>query len=271
MLDIKELLELAYNDFHNQYHRQRDPISRVHQYRDPRDQEIAALFSALISYGNVTSILKSVDLILSQLSPSPACCLLRGQFPPNLRTFRHRFTTGIELEILFHWVSTAIKESGSVENFFIRDQPELPVKALITSFVTRLMLQPIPRELQQLKERRLPNLKYLLSDPLRGSACKRMNMFLRWMVRGPDEIDLGIWESIRPERLMLPIDTHLLKTLRRLGWTQSKQATWKVVEQATKRLRKIMPADPIRYDFALCHLSMVGRNIREYPHVRSLE
>jgi uncharacterized protein (TIGR02757 family) len=89
-------------------------------------------------------------------------------------------------------------------------------------------------------------------------------MFLRWVVRKKDGIDLGLWTRIHTRQLMLPVDTHLLQTLRALRWTRSRQATWRVVEAATHRLRRYAPEDPIRYDFALCHLSMAGGSLRQY-------
>jgi len=97
-----------------------------------------------------------------------------------------------------------------------------------------------------------------------------MNMFLRWMVRKDDGIDLGLWSGIHPSELMLPVDVHLLKTIRRLGWTKSKTASWQVVEDATLRLREHDAADPIRYDYSLCHLSMEGLNLLDYPKEKSL-
>lgn len=141
---------------------------------------------------------------------------------------------------------------------------------LLSDFVTRFAAQPLPKGLEPRRLERARSLKYLLSDPLRGSACKRLNMYLRWMVREADEIDLGLWKCVKKEQLMLPVDTHLLKTLRILKWTSSKQATWKVVEEATERLRKYAPEDPIRYDFALCHLSMAGGKISQYEKRSSL-
>jgi uncharacterized protein (TIGR02757 family) len=88
-------------------------------------------------------------------------------------------------------------------------------------------------------------------------------LFLRWVVRENDGIDLGIWSKLGPEKLILPLDTHLLQTLRNLSWTRSQQASWKVAEEATEKLKIYCPEDPIKYDFALCHLSMSGHSIKK--------
>jgi uncharacterized protein (TIGR02757 family) len=267
---LQSLLESAYVDFHSHYYRGHDPVSLVHGLGDPKDQEIAAVFAAVLAYGNVATILASVRRVLSALGPSPHDRVRYGEFPEPLRSFRHRFTTGEDLEILFHWLQSALRSHGSVESFFHAAAPARAgsMRERLAGFVSRFCAQPLPPHLQAIHPRRERNLKYLLPSPDRGSACKRLNMFLRWMVRAADGIDLGLWAGLRPEQLVLPIDTHLLQTLRALRWTRSRQATWLVAERATERLRMFCPQDPTRYDFALCHLSMAGGNIREYGEKR---
>lgn len=269
-MSIKNLLEAAHREFHHPKERTRDPVQFAHRYQAPRDQEVAALFSALLAYGNVQTILKSVERVLAPLGNSPHQTLLKGNFAGVWNTFRHRFTTGEDIEILAWWLKNALHTHGSLERFFTHgaDLQDTSMKVLLSSFVLRFTSQPLPEHLQKVSQRRERNLKYLLSDPQRGSACKRINMFLRWMVRPEDGVDLGIWRSLSPSLLMLPIDTHLLQTLHKLKWTKSATANWKAVEEATARLKRIRPEDPIRYDFALCHLSMHGKDIRK--HYRSL-
>ena len=259
---LKQLFEAAYRDFHSQDRKRVDPVSLVHKYSNAQDQEVAAFFAALLAYGNVQTILKSVQTVLRPLGISPYKTLLERPLSGLWNGFRHRFTTGEDIEILAHWLSLAIKSHGSLENFFVTTEVEM--KPLLSDFIVRFCSQPLPLHLQKVKKTRERNLKYLLSDPLRGSACKRLNMFLRWVVRPKDGIDLGLWKKLNPSVLMLPVDTHLLQTLQSLRWTRSKQATWKVVEVATAKLREIAPHDPIRYDFSLCHLSMSGGNIKSY-------
>jgi uncharacterized protein (TIGR02757 family) len=270
-LQIKSLLDLAYTDFHSTYHREKDPVSLVHRFSDPRDQEVAAFLAALLSYGNVQTILGSVRHLFRIVGEGPFQNLLswetKGDAPAKgLNSFRHRFTTGEDLEVILHWLSSALGSHGSLESFFC-DTPyplSSPVRDLLSDFVHRFSAQSLPIGLDEKRQRRRQSLKYLLSDPERGSACKRLNMFLRWVVRPKDGIDLGLWKMLSPAQLVLPVDTHLLRTLRALRWTRSKQATWKVTEEATRRLRQYSPEDPVRYDFALCHLSMSGENIRRY-------
>lgn len=262
---ILDLLESVHQEYHHQEERKADPVHFVHRYVSPADQEIVALFASLLAYGNVQTILNSVEKILLPLGKSPSESLLKLDLKGTWTSFRHRFTTGDDIEILAHWIRSALLSHGSLENFFADGVTGNPsMREILSSFVRRFTGQKLPSHLVEKKVQRSRNLKYLISDPGRGSACKRLNMFLRWMVRPSDGVDLGIWKSLSPKTLMLPIDTHLLQTLQKLKWTKSQTANWKVVEEATERLKRICPDDPIRYDFALCHLSMNGIDIRKF-------
>ncbi len=259
---LRATLEAAYKSHHSSYSRARDPLSLVHRYARPADQEIAAFLAALLAYGNVRIILNSAARVLDALGPELRTGLLQNSFPQALRSFRHRFNTGEDFEVVFHWLRMALNSHGSLEGFFMAGaRQDGQMRDLLASFVQRFTSQPLPQALEALHARRTRQLKYLLSDPERGSACKRLNMFLRWMVRPADGIDLGLWKSLSPAQLILPLDTHLLKTVKALKWTKSNQATWKVAESATARLREFAPLDPVRYDFALCHLSMEGGSL----------
>lgn len=264
-MKLKAVLEAAYADHHSQVSLAKDPISLVHAFADPRDQEIAGFLCALIAYGNVATILKSAKALLTPLGPSPYQTLLHYSKPVPLSGFKHRFTIGADFEIVFHWIHCVLAEHGTLESFFVGESPaSTPMRELLSSFVSRFTSLGVPAELKAARVARQRQLKYLLPDPARGSACKRLNMFLRWMVRPKDGIDLGLWKSLSPSSLILPLDTHVLQTIGQLGWTSSEQATWKMAEMATLKLKKLCPEDPIRYDFSLCHLSMEGGKILHY-------
>jgi uncharacterized protein (TIGR02757 family) len=102
------------------------------------------------------------------------------------------------------------------------------------------------------------NFKFLLPLPSRGSACKRLNLFLRWMVRPDDGIDFGIWKKISPSQLIIPLDTHVARIARRIGLTRRTSADWKTALEVTHALRQLDSADPVKYDFAICKLGMLG-------------
>ncbi len=262
------LFEWAYREYHAKDHRSQDPLDVVHTYKDKRDREIAALYGALLAYGNVATIISSLKKTLKPLGVSPYESLLNLSNEDHWIGFKHRFTTGEDIQVLSFWMSRVLQSHGSLEKFFIDSKHSLdsPMKDLISDFVTRLWSIPLPKHLSPIKKRRERNLKYLLSNPSDGSACKRLNMFFRWVVREDDGIDLGLWKSISPSKLMLPIDTHLLKVLKQLKWTKSDSVTWKTVEETTGYLRQISQTDPLKYDFALCHLGISGKKLpKEVP------
>ncbi|MEZ4750720.1 MAG: TIGR02757 family protein [Bdellovibrionota bacterium] len=262
---LRAVLERAYQDYHLQERRSADAVHWVHSYEDAKDREVAAFFSALLAYGNVTTILGSVRRFLDFLPDTPFAAILNRRFSGRLRSFRHRFTTGEDLEILCHQMASILETHGSLEAFFLASEEPVSVEGfakVLSSFVRRIHETPLPKTVS--RTHRARNLKYLVSSPVDGSACKRLNLFLRWMVRPNDGIDFGQWKQVSPSILRLPVDTHLLRVLRELRWTQSKTANWRVVEAATQKLRQMDPEDPVRFDFSLCHLSMQGFSIRQY-------
>jgi len=267
MQDIRALLERAYTDFHTSFRRERDPISVVHRYLKDDDQEIAAFFTAMLAYGNAKAIISSSTSLLDALGDSPHQAILDGHFEKAWSRFQYRFTTASDVIILGHWIRSALLSHGSIESFFGSDSsPTTSTADRISSFVTRLNQQPVPKKYLAPLRLRHRYLKHLVSNPQNGSACKRLNLFLRWVVRAKDGIDLGLWTQLEAKDLILPVDVHVLKGLRALNWTQSKSANWKVAEIATQKLRQLSFEDPIRYDFSLCHLSMSGNDLSRYRH-----
>lgn len=262
---LKLSFEAAYRDYHHEKERKLDPVSLVYPYQEAKDREVVAFLIALISYGNVRTILQSGEKLLGPLGDSPFDYLVSDRSLNLWSNFKHRFTTGKDIEIITHWLRNILKREGSLEGFFLKTahSSDASMKEKLSSFVRGIWSEKIPKHLFNDLEKRKRNLKYLISDPDQGSACKRLNMFLRWVVRPKDGVDLGLWKQVSPSELMLPIDTHILQTLKKLRWIRNDNANWKAVELATKRLREISSEDPIRYDFALCHFSMSGGNIKE--------
>lgn len=260
---LKAILDATYADYHSHRYRDSDPVRFVHEFEDPGDREIVAFLSALLAYGNVKVILGSVARVLSTLGPSPRAAVLEGRLA-ECAAFRHRWTSHEDLRVVGHWLRECLLRHGSLDRFFEEKCAGTGMKERLSRFVDALWSLPLPPHAARAAARRGRALRYLIPDPRRGSACKRLNLFLRWMVRPADGIDFGIWRSVQPRELVLPVDVHLLRTLRRLGWTRTRAATWDVAEQATRRLRKLCPEDPVRYDFSLCHLGMLGGDIRRY-------
>lgn len=262
--ELIKLLQIAFDEFHSQFHLERDPISHVHRFSRPEDQEVVGLVSAILAYGNVATILGSVGRALAVLWENPRRAVARGFATNPLPTFRHRFTTGEDLWVIFERLKAVYASHATLEDFFLVGAEGRGMEEMLSSFVDRFFALPISDAVGEVEKRRVRSLKYLFPHPERGSACKRLNLYLRWMARPADGVDLGLWKKLGPDRLLLPVDTHLLKVLQDLKWTKSNVANWKVAVAATEALRVISPDDPVKFDFSLCHLSMSKHAIKDY-------
>ncbi len=243
---------------------QRDPIRFAASYERPEDREVAAWIASAFSYGRVETILASVGRILAALGPRPARALDRiSDFQrfarEDLAGFRHRFHSAQDAATLLYAIASARVDAGSVRAFFERDHrpEERDVGGLLVRVVDRILAF----DWRPANERRtLPAVspaRFFFPSPASGSACKRWNLYLRWMVR-KDALDLGLWSGIPTSRLVIPTDTHVHRVARRLGLTRRKAADWKTAREITDRLAHFDPEDPVRYDYALCEIGTIG-------------
>jgi uncharacterized protein (TIGR02757 family) len=225
-----------------------DPLETLYAYQDPGDQEIAGLVAAGLAYGRVTQILASVGRALTILGSSPREFLDRTperSLARRFATFRHRFTSGAELAALLVAVKRAVADRGSLERLFRAglapgDATVLPALAAFVAALRGLAPAPCPS---------------LLSSPEDGSACKRLNLFLRWMIRR-DAVDPGPWRGLPVAKLVVPLDTHLFRIGQTLDLTARRQADLRAALEITRGFARIAPCDPVRYDFALTRLGI---------------
>jgi uncharacterized protein (TIGR02757 family) len=241
-----------------------DPVGIVRRFDDPEDREIVGLIAAGLAYGRVASIRGSLERLLPLLGPRPARFV--AGFDPardsaRFDAFVHRFTRGRDIALLVLLVRQAKERAGSLESFFVAgdvDPASPTLGPALDAFGARLFaLDARPFVRDGIVPHR-DGARWLLPLPSGGSACKRSCLFLRWMVRPDDGVDCGVWRRSSPARLVLPLDTHLLRVVRALGWTRRKSAGWPMALEATARLRALDPADPIRFDFALSRLGILG-------------
>jgi uncharacterized protein (TIGR02757 family) len=239
-----------------------DPVVFAHRYSRPDDREVAAFVAAALAFGGVAQIRRSVENLLGEMGPRPARWV-RGFRPDregeSLRPFVHRFTRGPDVACMFWLLRAMLRAEGSIEGFFsLGHAPDAPtVREGLTSFSARaLALDPGPFYGGGLP--RSARVRFFFTSPADGSACKRANLFLRWMARPADGVDLGIWRAVRPSQLIIPLDTHVSRVSRRMGLTGRTIADWKMAEEITAALRRIDPEDPCRYDFALCRPGILG-------------
>jgi uncharacterized protein (TIGR02757 family) len=223
-----------------------DPVELPHRYADPQDVEVAALLSAALAYGRVDLFKPRLTALLESLGPSPAA-VARNSTPVELleRThgFSYRMTDARDVACLLYGTGALLRTHGSLGAAFVKQYRKTgSVRGALGGFVDELCapdFTPLPH-------------------PDRGSACKRLNLFLRWMVRGPDGVDFGLWREIPRAELVVPLDTHVHRIGRFIGLTRRKDLSWRTAEDVTRRLRELDAADPVRYDFALSHLGISG-------------
>ncbi len=241
-----------------------DPVDLPRRYGDPADQEVAGLFAAALAYGRADLFKPQLEGVLAEMGPSPArFCERLAEAPRRglFAAFRYRFNVPADLAALAAAAGHVRLARGSLGDRFaalLRDAagaPE-PLRRALSRFARELREAPPARA--ALAGRGPRGLAHLLPDPDLAGACKRWNLYLRWMVRGPDEIDLGAWKGVPRSSLVVPLDTHVARIARYLGLTDRRDMTWRTAEEVTASLRRLDPEDPVRFDFALCHLGMSG-------------
>jgi uncharacterized protein (TIGR02757 family) len=208
----------------------------------------------------VQSVINSVEGMLAVMGPSPAA-FVRAFEPAQDRTrFRHlvhRWTNGADFAALVWLLRQMMSRAGSIEGFFAeglaRDAVDL--SAALESFSTRALA--LDRRAVYGRAEPRPGVAYFFSKPSSGGACKRLNLFLRWMVR-KDAVDLGVWTAVRPGQLIVPLDTHVIRVGRCLQLTSRTSPGWRMAAEITAALRAIDPDDPIRFDFSICHVGMMN-------------
>jgi uncharacterized protein (TIGR02757 family) len=240
-----------------------DPILFPRRYARGEDREVAGWIASAFAYGQVRTIQDNVGRILAVLGPHPAEAIDRiGDFRAfardELAGFRHRFHGAVDAAALLYAIGRARAEAGSVRAFFEREgrEEDRDVAGLLSRAVARLIdldYRPV------LGTRRLAErspVRFFFPDPSAGSACKRWNLYLRWMVR-KDALDFGLWPGIPTDRLVIPTDTHVHRIARRLGLTRRKTADWKAARAITTSLARFDARDPVRFDYALCRIGIL--------------
>lgn len=225
-----------------------DPICFVHRYDDPLDQEVVGLVASSLAYGNVKVILKSVGRVLDVLGSRPARRITSPEsdaLDDGLAAFVHRWTRGQDVVALLRGAAPVIKEHGSIGEYFVRSFERAGSLRATVRTLSRAVVGEDP----------LRGLAFLLPDGTGGGACKRLHLYLRWMIRPSDGVDLGLW-NVPPSALLMPLDTHTCRLCRALGLTHRKDASWRTSEEVTWNLRGLDPDDPVKYDFALSHLGI---------------
>lgn len=256
LAQLEDVLEKLYARYNHRHIIKPDPLQFLYQYSDQADIEIVAFLAAGLAYGRVQQIEKSVTCLLGRMGGSPF------EFVRNfdkkkrkkLQDFKHRFTGGDDICDLLELLRDVLGKFGSIENFFVsgysrHDDTIIPA---LSKFCDSLLDMYAKRNGHITK-----GLRYLLVRPQAGSACKRLNLFLRWMVR-KDEVDPGPWKSVDKAKLIVPIDVHMGRLCRILGLYQQKTVSLSAAIKITQSFAEINCADPVKYDFSLSRIGILG-------------
>jgi uncharacterized protein (TIGR02757 family) len=233
--------------------READPVGFAHAYPEAADQELVALVSACIAFGNAKAIRTKLAELLALLGPRPSIAAEDARaLRERLRGWRHRVFRGEDIARLLAGARAVQRENGSLGALF---EAELDRRGSLRDALAAWCdaIRAAGR-LRRDGARRGP--AHLLADPRGPSGSKRLLLFLRWMVRGPDGVDLGLWR-VDPARLLVPVDVHIHRLSRNLGLTRRRDLSWRTTQEITSALARLDPADPAAYDFSLCHMGML--------------
>ena len=251
--------------------RANDPVDFVHQYASRADRELVALAAASLAFGNVKAIRQKVADLLARIGPSPSQAADdETAIMAALAGWKHRVFKGEDVARLLVGARRVQREAGSLGEAFAlalkAADSQVPARTetgalqeALSVFCDRIRVAgglPLPGTSARTDRRGPVN---LLSNARAGGGAKRLLLFLRWMTRPADGIDLGIWTMIPAGRLLMPVDVHIHKLSRNLGFTKRNDVSWKTAVEITTALARFDAADPTCYDFALCHLGMVQR------------
>ncbi|HEX9744539.1 MAG TPA: TIGR02757 family protein [bacterium] len=243
----REALEEIYNALNRREFVHPDPVEFLYHYDDPVDREIVGMIASSLAFGKVSHILASVSNILARTG-SPSGFLERSgpaKIKRSMDGFKHRWATGNDMAAMLTGLKKVIRKYGSLENCLMSHlgPDDETVQDALNGYVGEIVAQSGA------------GYSSLLSEPSRGSACKRLHLFLKWMVRH-DDVDPGGWDNVPKEKLIIPVDTHMYRICRGLEFTERKSANLLTALEITREFRKINPDDPARYDFALTRLGI---------------
>jgi len=253
-MNLEQKLNYHYKQF-DKSQLEPDPLQFPHLFEDENDIEVMAFIASVFAYGSVTQIINSLSKIVRKMDNNPFDFIKQFNIRQDAAKFRginHRFYTYTDIVRLFHLIKFSYNKYGSLYNLFLNgfNKSDKSVKDGIMNF-SCFFLTAYLKKFGSISN----GIKFMFPLPEKGSACKRMNLFLRWMVRS-DELDFGFWNDLPKSKLIIPVDTHIAKICRQLKLTKRKNISWNMAQEITDKLKKFDPIDPVKYDFALCHIGM---------------
>jgi len=253
--ELKALLEEKYQKFNQPAFLEHDPLGIPHRFKRKHDIEISGFFAAILAWGNRKSIISSCNKLIYLMDDSPYEFIVSHSSPELKRfeKFVHRTFNSTDLLFLIEAFKNIYLEYKSLEPLFVPNSTDLTVKSGLENFHRYCFSLPFAP---------LRSKKHI-ATPEKKSACKRLNMFLRWMVRSDEHgVDFGIWKTIKPSQLICPLDVHVLRIANELSLLNTNKSDWQTAELLTSQLRKLDPIDPVKYDFALFGMGLEKNQLR---------
>lgn len=250
--EIKEFLDFKYKLFNNQSYIETDPIQIPHKYNSINDIEISAFIASQLAWGNRKAIIKSATKLLNKMGDSPCEWLLdaKDEDYDVFDDFVYRTFNSSDIKYFIFQLSDIVQNHSSLGNYFklLYEKSNSDVKSMLQLFRDSFMNNASEKTARH------------MGSISKGSAAKRLNMFLRWMVRNDNlGVDFGIWNFISPKELFIPLDVHSGRVARKLGLLKRNANDWKSVDLLTSKLKTFDPDDPVKYDFALFGLGVFER------------
>lgn len=246
---VYELLERKYKEYNSSAFIDTDPISIPHRFSKLQDKEIIGFWVAMLAWGNRKSIITSGNKLVELMDGAPHDFVVNHQEHDLKRflNFKHRTFNATDALYFIEFFKQHYSKYNSLESaFVVGENQENRLEAFHNYFFS---LEDAPQRTRK-----------HIATPLRGSTCKRMNMFLRWMVRKDKHgVDFGLWKKIKPAQLYIPLDVHVDRTARKLGLIKRKQTDWETVVELTENLKGFDPKDPVKYDFSLFGISVLDK------------
>jgi uncharacterized protein (TIGR02757 family) len=248
---IKEFLDRKMLEYSTIHFIKDDPVQIPHMFKTQQDREISAFFAAIFSWGNRTTIISKSRELLQRMDmrPHDFCLNASAKELRSLEGFCHRTFNEDDLYYFVDFFRMHYTRHPSLESAFTQgmDIRDTTVEKGLIHFRNYFFSGEHLRRTEK-----------HIASPLQHSACKRINMFLRWMVR-KDDVDMGLWKNIKPSQLICPLDLHVMRVAKRFGFVSRQQADWRAALELTEHLRRLDPADPVKYDFALFALGIVEK------------
>ena len=252
-LSLKDFLDRKVEEYNRPDFIPNDPISIPHQFTEKQDIEIMGFFASILAWGQRKTIINKCNELIERMDGSPYDFIVNhgDEDLKNMLGFKHRTFNDTDLLYFISFFKYHYTHFTSLEDAFLQveDMNGFSIEESLNSFKSYFFSLPdYPHRTRK-----------HVSSPLQKSTCKRLNMFLRWMVRKDDMgVDFGIWDQIKPKDLICPCDVHVERVARKFGFIQSDKVNWKTAIELTDHLKELDPADPVKYDFALFGLGVAG-------------